>query len=85
MVEEGPVPLERTPNQRARTEATVSRKVKAALTSRYQQVNPAAAQREIQALAAQLLTLTTAKKAARPQPAIRAKSDEATKTATRAS
>ena len=75
----------RTPNQRAQTEPSVSRKVKAALSSRYQQINPAAAQREIQALTAQLLTLTTAKQAARPQPAIRAKSDEATKKATRAS
>ena len=75
----------RTPNQRAQAEASVSRRVKVALTSRYQQINPAAAQREIQALTAQLLTLTTAKQTARPQPAIRAKSDEATKKATRAS
>ncbi len=74
-----------TPNQRAQGETSVSKKVKTTLARRYAQINPAAVQREIQALTAQLLTLTTAKKAPRTQPAIRAKSDEATKPATRAS
>ena len=74
-----------TPNQRAQGEASVSIKVKTALTGRYQQINPAAVQREIQALTSQLLTLTTAKKAPRTQPGIRAFPDEATKNATRAS
>ncbi|SDB80684.1 Integrase core domain-containing protein [Raineyella antarctica] len=74
-----------TPYQRAQAEPSVTGLVKAALTSRYRQINPAAVQREIQALTSQLLALTTAKKAPRTQPAIRAKSDEATKQATRAS
>ena len=63
----------------------MSEKVKTSLTSRYKQINPAAVQREIQALTSQLLALTTAKKAPRTQPAIRALSGEATKPATRAS
>lgn len=74
-----------TPNQRAQAATSVPAAAKAALSRRYEQINPAAAQREIQALTAQLLTLTTAKKAPRAQPAIRAKPDEATKTTTRAS
>lgn len=74
-----------TPNQRAHSEASLSTKVKTALTRRYQQINPAAVQREIQHLTSQLLTLTTAKKAPRTQPSIRAKPNEATKEATRAS
>lgn len=74
-----------TPNQRTQAEPSVTAQVKSALTSRYRQINPAAAQREIQALTSQLLTLTTAKKAPRTQPVIRAKPDEATNPATRAS
>ena len=74
-----------TPHQRAIVAVTVTKKTKTALTRRYAKINPAAAQREIQALTSQLLTLTTAKKAPRTQPGIRAKSDEATKEATRAS
>ena len=75
----------RTPNRRAQAEATVSKKTRTALTRRYEQINPAAAQREIQALTGQLLILTTAKKAPRGQPAMRAQSHEATKEARRAS
>lgn len=74
-----------TPYQRTKGEVSVSKKVKTALTSRYETINPAAVQREIQALTSQLLTLTTAKKAPRTQPGIRASPDEATKHATRAS
>lgn len=75
----------RTPYQRTQAEPSVTRTVKTALTSRYEQINPAAVQREIQALTSKLLTLTTAKKAPRTQPGIRALPDEATKVATRAS
>lgn len=75
----------RTPNRRAQADATVSKKTRTALTRRYEQINPAAAQREIQALTGQLLTLTTAKKAPRSQPAMRAQSNEATKETRRAS
>jgi len=74
-----------TPHRRAIVAVTVTKKTKTALTRRYIKINPAAAQREIQALTDQLLTLTLAKKAPRSQPAIRAKSDEATNQATRAS
>src|SRR5665648_501502 len=74
-----------TPNQRTQADSSVTRMVKTALTSRYEHINPAAVQREIQALTSQLLTLTTAKKAPRTQPDIRALPDEATKEATRAS
>jgi len=74
-----------TPHRRAIVAVTVTKKTKIALTRRYTKINPAAAQREIQALTDQLLTLTLAKKAPRTQPTIRAKSDEATNQATRAS
>ncbi len=74
-----------TPHRRATVAVTVTKKTKTALTRRYIKINPAAAQREIQALTDQLLTLTLAKKAPRTQPTIRAKSDEATNQATRAS
>ena len=74
-----------TPHRRAIVAVTVTKKTKIALTRRYTKINPAAAQREIQALTDQLLTLTLAKKAPRSQPTIRARSDEATNQATRAS
>jgi len=74
-----------TPHRRAIVSVTVTKTTKTALTRRYIKINPAAAQREIQALTDQLLTLTVAKKAPRTQPTIRAKSDEATNQATRAS
>ena len=74
-----------TPHRRAIVAVTVTKTTKTALTRGYTKINPAAAQREIQALTDQLLTLTLAKKAPRTQPTIRAKSDEATNQATRAS
>jgi hypothetical protein len=74
-----------TPHRRTMDTASVTKKTKTALARRYTRINPAAAQREIQALTDQLLTLTLAKKAPRSQPTIRAHSDEATKQATRAS
>ena len=74
-----------TPHRRAIVAVTVTKTTKTALTRRYTKINPAAAQRDIQAPTDQLLTLTTAKKAPRTQPTIRAKSDEATNQATQAS
>ena len=74
-----------TPHRRAIVAVTVTKTTKTALTRGYTKINPAAAQREIQALTDQLLTLTLAKKAPRTQPTIRARSDEATNQATRAS
>jgi len=64
---------------------TVTKTTKTALNRHYTKINPAAAQREIQALIDQLLALALAKKAPRSQPTIRAKSDEATNQARRAS
>ena len=59
----------------------------AAMTRAYATINPAAVQREIQALTAELLTITTAKAAARTKPDVakRATSDEATTRRSRAS
>ncbi|XAS74196.1 hypothetical protein VUN82_10410 [Micrococcaceae bacterium Sec5.1] len=48
-------------------------------------LNPAAIQRKIQALSAELLTLATAKRATKPQPAGRAKSNDSTIRSQRAS
>jgi len=73
-----------TPHRRAIVAVTVTKTTKTALTRRYTKINPAA-QREIQALTDQPLTLTLAKKAPRSQPTIGARSDEATNQATRAS
>lgn len=64
---------------------TVSQKVKTHLTAENEPLNPAAIQREIQALCAELLTLTTSKKSPKPRPSIRAKSHDSTKKASRAS
>ncbi len=60
---------------------------KDALTRAYAKINPAAVQREIQALTAELLVLTTAKAAARAKPTLpkRASGSEATTRAIRAS
>ncbi len=57
------------------------------LTRAYAKINPAAVQREIQALTAELLVLTTAKAAARAKPTLpkRASGSEATTRAIRAS
>lgn len=75
-----------TPNQRAQQHAKVTKTAKSALTKTYKDLNPAATQRQIQALTQELLTLTTSKSAAERKPAVmRAFSSEATNRATRAS
>jgi hypothetical protein len=76
-----------TPYQRAIQHAAITKKAKDAFTRAYAKINPAAVQREIQALAAELLVLTTAKAAARAKPALpkRASGSEATTRAIRAS
>src|SRR5699024_6083294 len=66
-------------------QGTVSTKVKTHLTAENKPLNPAATQREIQALCAELLTLTTSKKSPKPRPSIRAKPHDPTKKTTRAS
>lgn len=75
-----------TPHRRAERHAAVTVEDKTILTDTYTDLNPAAIQRQIQALTAQLLALTTAKGGAviRPVPT-RASADESTKPATRAS
>ena len=77
-----------TPHRRAERHDAVSVEDKAILTDTYTDLNPAAIQRQIQALTAQLLTLTltTSKATAVIKPALtRASADESTKPATRAS
>jgi hypothetical protein len=74
-----------TPSQHAQAHPKVINNNNAALVVRYHTINPAAAQRHVQALTADLLTPTTAKKAPNVRPAIRANPDKATKPATRAS
>lgn len=79
-----------TPNQRAQRHIKVTKKSKAKLTQTYLNVNPAAIQRQIQTLSAELLTLTTSKSRAPQKPVVnssdkRAFSSEATNPATRAS
>ena len=75
-----------TPFQRALTDkSAVTKAVKTNLKAENKPLNPAALQRQMQALAAELLTLTTSKQGPKPQPAIRAKSNDSTKNASRAS
>jgi len=74
-----------TPHQRARARRDVSKKTRTTLDKQFETINPAALQRQVQALTAELLALTTAKKAPRTGPTMRASTDEATKTTTRAS
>ena len=75
-----------TPFQRVLADTgTVSRDVKTRLRRENKPLNPAAIQRRIQALSAELLTLTTAKQGTKPQPAIRAKPNDSTKQPRRAS
>jgi hypothetical protein len=75
-----------TPHRRAERHDTVSAEDKAILADTYTGLNPAAIQRQIQALTAQLLTLTTSKTGAVAKPVLtRASIDESTKPATRAS
>ncbi|WP_219816395.1 transposase family protein [Arthrobacter sp. 4R501] len=75
-----------TPYQRVLADkGTVRKTVKTRLGRENQPLNPAAIQRQIQALTAELLTLTTSKQAAKPKPATRALPNDSTKKATRAS
>src|SRR5450755_1388818 len=57
-----------TPARRADRDKTVTTENKKTIADVYPTLNPAAIQRKIQALTAQLLTLTTAKARATPQP-----------------
>ena len=75
-----------TPHRRAERHDAVSDEDKAILADTYTDLNPAAIQRQIQALTAELLTLTTSKAGAVAKPVLtRASADESTKPATRAS
>ncbi len=75
-----------TPFQRVLDDTgTVTRTVKASLTRENKPLNPAAIQRQMQALTAELLTLTTAKLGPKTRPVIRAKLDDSTNQPRRAS
>lgn len=79
-----------TPHRRAERHDAVSAEDKAIMKDVLAGLNPAAIQRQIQALTAELLTLTTSKAAATRKPAVqaaspRASAHESTKLATRAS
>ena len=79
-----------TPQRRAAAHKNISKHDKAIMDDTFDELNPVAIQRQIQALTAELLTLTTSKTAARTKPSIRAASPrasvhESTKQATRAS
>jgi len=79
-----------TPQRRAERHLTVSDHDKTIMTDTLTGLNPAAIQRQIQALTAELLTLTTSKARAPGKPRLQATSprasvDESTKTAMRAS
>lgn len=63
----------------------VAKTVKTKLRAENTPLNPAAIQRQIQALAAELLTLTTAKRGPKTAPSTRALSHDSTKPATRPS
>ncbi len=79
-----------TPHHRAERHAVVSTEDKTIMNDVLADLNPAAIQRQIQALSAALLTLSTTKAAARNKPPaqqapLRASAHESTTTATRAS
>lgn len=79
-----------TPHRRAERHKEVSTQDKTIMKDTLTGLNPAAIQRQIQALTAELLTLTTSKASARRKPKIattvtRASAHESTKPATRAS
>jgi len=75
-----------TPFQRVLADTgTVTKATKALLKRENRPLNPAAIQRQIQALCTELLALTTAKQGIKKQPAIRAKSNESTNQPRRAS
>ena len=82
--------LPTTPHHRAERHMQVSVEDKTIMDDVLDRLNPAAIQRQIQALSAELLTLTTSKSAAARNPSIqgqasRASTHESTKPATRAS
>ena len=79
-----------TPHRRATAHDVVDEHDKTILADTYKDLNPAAIQRQIQALTGQLLTVTTGKKGPHHRPPTepaprRASTDESTKMATRAS
>ena len=79
-----------TPRRRAVDHPAVTNEDKTILTDTYRDLNPAAIQRQIQALTNELLTVTTSKAGARHRPAAttvatRASADDSTTPATRAS
>lgn len=79
-----------TPSRRADAHKSVTKAVKTQLAETYTSINPAAVQRQIQALTTELLTLITNKartagKRSIQVPVTRASEDESTTTASRAS
>lgn len=75
-----------TPYQRVLADADTVRKVaKTKLARENKPLNPAAIQRQVQALCAELLALTTAKQGTKTKPGIRAKSNDSTNQSSRAS
>ena len=79
-----------TPHRRAEQHTTVTKHDKTIMNDTLAELNPAAIQRQIQALTSELLTLATSKASARTKPPIqavskRASAHESTKRATRAS
>lgn len=78
--------LPATPFQRVLADTgTVARDVKTRLKQENRPLNPAAIQRQVQALCAELLTVTTAKQGPKAQPIIRAKPNDSTNQSRRAS
>jgi hypothetical protein len=76
----------KTPFQRVLDDSdTVRKSVKTQLAHQNKPLNPAAIQRQIQALTEQLLSLTTSKKSSKPKPPRRALSNDSTNQSTRAS
>jgi hypothetical protein len=63
-----------TPHRRAEGHTAVTAEDKKIMDDTLAELNPAAIQRQIQALTAELLTLTTSKAAARTKPAVHASS-----------
>jgi hypothetical protein len=79
-----------TPHRRAERHQTVTTEQKTILADTYTAINPAAVQRQIQALSSELLTLTTSKAGPKTKAPVgaaptRASSDEATTQRSRAS
>ena len=79
-----------TPHRRAETHSKVAAEDKAILADTHASINPAAIQRQIQALTTELLTITTSKAGPRTKapvttPATRASVDESTTQSSRAS